>query len=339
MKFGWLLPVLLLFGLLLAPASASEAAADAALLWWTRVLPSLLPYLITASLIERSGLFSHLPKRLASLLLWLFGALGGYPIGARLCAALVQDGILSEADAKRAIPFVNLPNPIFLISVVALGMFENVRVLVPLLCGVYGVAALGLVPLFRLRLAGRSRPSVRLTADDLPQAIEAGVRAILTIGGCMLFASIVGALICSAGVLRIFGEQQSLAQSLLLGLFEMTCGIRAVSSLSLPLAVRLALCAFLVQFGGGSVLLQTAAQSNVSLPRYAGVKALFAAGSAFLTYALAVWLCPDAVIPTVASRAELLANSASLLSVILAAAVGLLSIFVFTIGLQRKKTP
>ena len=338
MKFGWLLPVLLLLGLLLKPGAASSAAADAALLWWTRVLPSLLPYLITASLLERSGLFARLPKRIAPLLLWLFGALGGYPVGARLCAALLRDGVLSEADARKATAFVNLPNPVFLVSVVALGMFQSARVLAPLLIGVYGAAALGLVPLFRLRFASSAHGSVSLTGSDLPQAIETGVRAILTIGGCMLFASVVGALIEATGVLLLFGTQRDTAKALLLGLSEMTCGVRQTSLLPLPLAVRLALCAFFVQFGGGAVLLQTAAQGSVSLFRYAGIKALLAVCSALLTYAMTIWLCPDGAIPTMTSRAQMLENTASLLSVILAAAVGLLSIFVFTIGLQRKKT-
>ena len=40
------LPLLLLFGLIAAPGAAFSAASDAALLWWTRVLPSLHKYTI-----------------------------------------------------------------------------------------------------------------------------------------------------------------------------------------------------------------------------------------------------------------------------------------------------
>ena len=51
MKHGWILPILLLFGLLAFPEQASAAASEAALLWWSRILPSLLPYLIAVSLL------------------------------------------------------------------------------------------------------------------------------------------------------------------------------------------------------------------------------------------------------------------------------------------------
>lgn len=337
MRFGWILPVLILFGLLLAPNAAAVAASDAALLWWTRVLPSLLPYLITATLLERSGLFSRLPKRIAPMMLWLFGALGGYPVGAKLCAGLMNSGMLSERDARRAAPLVNLPNPVFLISVVAFGIFQSGRVLVPLLLGVYGAAAIGLVPLFRIRFNHGSNGTVRLTANDLPQAIETGVHAILVIGGCMLFASVLGALIEASGVLRVFGAWRETAHAILLGLFEMTCGVRTVSALSLPLAARLGLCAFLIQFGGGSVLLQSAAQGSVSIPRYALIKALLALFSGVITGLLTPLFCPDITVPTIASRAEMIENSWTILSALLSCAVGLLSIFVLTFGLHAKK--
>ena len=341
MKFGWVLPVLLLMGLLLAPSAAANAASDAALLWWTRVLPSLLPYLVATVLLERSRLIERAPRRAAPLLLWLFGALGGYPIGARLSQQCLDCGMLTEADARRAAVFCNLPNPNFLISVVALGMFQSARVLPPLLLGVYGVAAFGLLPLFRMQMRPGTNIVRGLSADDLPKAIETGVRTILIIGGCMIFASVLGALIASTGVERLFGAGQDASHAVLLGLFEMTCGIRAVSACSLPLAVRLAVCAFFVQFGGCSVLLQSAANGPVSLSRYALSKGIFALISALLTLVLTPVFCPDGAVPTLASRTEIVENTATLLSVLLSAAIGLLAVFVLTFGLQyqEKKTP
>ena len=60
----FILPLLILFGLIAAPDAAFSAASNAAVLWWTRVLPSLLPYLIASSLLLRSGILARLPSGL-----------------------------------------------------------------------------------------------------------------------------------------------------------------------------------------------------------------------------------------------------------------------------------
>ena len=102
-----------------------SAAADAALLWWTRVLPALLPYLILTGLAVRcrprlSAVGRLHPYALLSLLL---GAIGGYPVGARVLGEGLQTGALSEREARRFSLAASLPSPSFLISVTALGLF------------------------------------------------------------------------------------------------------------------------------------------------------------------------------------------------------------------------
>ena len=343
MKLGWILPILLLGGLIAVPDQTVAAASDAALLWWTRVLPSLLPYLIAASLLERSGILLRAPKRLVPLLLWLFGAIGGYPIGAKLAGSLRRSGVLTESEAGKAAAFCNLPNPVFLVSVVALGIFRRTDAIAPLLIGVYGISALNLVPLYRIRFAKASGSAFRFSFSDLPPAIESGVRSILIIGGCMMFASVLGALLKAAGIPHVFasvtGVRETAAYACLLGFFEMTCGIRAVS-LVFPLRFGLAACACLIQFGGGSVLLQTASLIRISLLRYTLFKLLLALVSAAFTYMLVPLFCPETVVPTFASRAEMANNGYVLLSVCLSAAIGLLSVFALTFGLShRKKAP
>lgn len=344
MKLGWIFPVLLLCGLIAVPDRTAAVASDAAMLWWTRVLPTLLPYLITASLLERSGLLHHAPKRIAPLLLWLFGAIGGYPVGAKLAARLSRDGVLTETDARRAAALCNLPNPVFIISVVALSVFQNGRAAFPLLIGVYGVSLIGLFPLYRMRFQSMPIGSDRFSPNDLPPAIEQGVHSVLQIGGCMIFASVLGALIRATGAERLcsaaFGIKEDTVHAWLLGFIEMTGGVGAAASLSLPLRVRLAICAGFIRFGGCSVLLQTASQIKVSLPRAAGIILAEAVCSAIVTLCLTPLFCPDTAIPTFASRAELLQNGSVLLSVVVSASIGLLAVFTLTFGLTyRKKAP
>lgn len=340
MKFLRFLPLLILFGLIAAPDAAFSAASEATLLWWTRVLPSLLPYLVAASLLGRSDLLSRFPNRFAPFLLLPLGALGGYPVGARLSGSLYRDGVLTLPDARKAAAFCNLPNPVFLISVVSAGIFRSVRTAAPLLIGVYGAALLGLIPLSRLSFSEKPSAKSSPQISVLPAAIEDGVRAVLIILGCMIFASVLGSLTEATGILFLFGSAKPVARAVLLSIFELTCGASKIAALPLSLPVRLALCAFFIQLGGVSVVLQSASALPLSVPRFLLTRLLLGAVSSCTVFLLTPLFCPDAVVPTFASGAQMLQNSLDLLSVSFAAGFGLLLVFVFTFGLsKRKRTP
>lgn len=335
-----LLPLLILFGLVAAPTAASNAAYAAAMLWWTRVLPSLLPYLIASSLLMRSGFLSRLPKRVAPFLLLPIGMLGGYPVGAKLAGKLYRDGALSLSDAQRVAVFCNLTNPVFLLSVVSAGFFRDSKTALPLLLGIFGTALFGLFPLSRIRINRTTALDPPSLARDLPASIGDGIQAILNIGGCLVFASVLGALIEAVGVFRLFGTSAPIARAVTLGLFEMTSGVSSVAAVPFSLPLRIAISAFFIQFGGVSVILQSASHLPLSLPRYCLVRFCTALIAAVAVYLLTPLLCPDVTVPTLATRAEILQNGFDLLAVSLSSALGLLLIFVFTFGLsKRKRTP
>ncbi len=340
MKLGWILPLAVLFGLIAAPDAAFAAASDAALLWWTRVLPSLLPYLVASSLLERSGLFLRLPKRIAPFALLFFGALGGYPVGAKLSGRLYRDGALSLRDVQRTATVINLTNPVFLLSVIAAGLFSDARTAAPLLLGIYGTALLSCIPLSRIRLQTVPVPAQKRTVSELPDAIFDGVRAILVILGCMVFASVLSALFEATGLLSVFGSARSVARAVMQGFFELTTGAASIAVLPLSLPLRLALVAFFVQFGGLSVILQTASALPISALRYCLARLLTALAAAFAVWLLTPLFCPDTPIPTMASGVQMLQNATDLFLVTLSAAFGLLLVFLFTFILpRRKQTP
>ena len=300
----------------------------------------MLPYLVVSSLLLRSGILSRLPKRAVPFLLLPLGILGGYPIGAKLAGELCRDGALSRSDAQKCAVFCNLPNPVFLISVVAAGMFRDAKAALPLLLGIFGTSLFGLLPLSRIRVASTRFPEPPAPMRDLPSAIGDGVRAILNIGGCLVFASVLGALIEATGLFSLFGEGAPIARAITLGLLEMTSGASAAAVLPASLPLRLAVAAFLIQFGGVSVLLQSASYVSLSLPRYCLVRFCTALLAALTTFFLSPLFCSAAAVPTLASGAEMLQNSFDLLAVAFSSAFGLLLVFVFTFGLSnRKRTP
>ena len=336
----FILPLLILFGLIAVPDAACSAASDAAFLWWTRVLPSLLPYLIASSLLVRSDIPARVTRRTAPFILFLLGALGGYPIGAKTAGKLFRSGVLTRSDSQTAAAFCNLPNPVFLITVVASGAFREPSAAVPLLLGLYGTALFGLIPLSRIGFLGDPTEPKHELSQELPAAIGDGVQAILNVGGCLVFASVLGALVESTGLFSLFGAQRDLMRASLLGLFEMTCGVSAAALLPLSLPLRLSLCAFLIQFGGVSVLLQSASYLPLSFPKYCLRRVIGALLAACAVYFLTPLFCRDVPVPTLASGPQMLKNAADLLSVSIASGLGLLLVFAFTFGLsKRKRTP
>lgn len=334
-----ILPLLLLFGLIAAPDVAFAAASEAALLWWTRVLPSLLPYLIAASLLGRSDLFFRVPKRFQPFFLLLFGALGGYPVGAKLSARLCTLNVLSPGEAKKACACCNLPNPVFIISVVAIGFFADPRTAAPLLIGIYVPALFGLIPLSKLTYGDTA--ALPASGANLSDAIGDGVRSIAAILGCLVLASVLGALLEATGLFRAIAALLNLPETTVgavsTGLFEMTCGVRKIALAAMPLQARLALSAFFLQLGGAAVLLQTASAFPISYARYLLVKLLYAICSAAIALALTPLFCPDTAVPTLASGAVMLRHTFDLASVLLASGFGLLLVFLFTFGLSKRK--
>ena len=129
--------VLVLF---LTKAGAVRAAAAEALGLCARSgIPALFPFLVVSSLLLSLGLGELLSPMLAGLMEPLFrvdgvgssalllGLVGGYPIGAKTAADLYRGGRLSRPEAERLLAFCNNSNPVFLISVLGVGVFGSVR--------------------------------------------------------------------------------------------------------------------------------------------------------------------------------------------------------------------
>lgn len=115
------------------------AAAEALSLCAVSVIPALFPFLVVSSLLLSLGLGELLSPMLAGLMEPLFrvdgvgssalllGLVGGYPIGAKTAADLYRGGRLSRPEAERLLAFCNNSNPVFLISVLGVGVFGSVR--------------------------------------------------------------------------------------------------------------------------------------------------------------------------------------------------------------------
>ena len=145
------------------------------------VIPSLFPFMTVTALLVRLGFGQWLAPHTAGLMAPLFrlpgcassalllGLVGGYPIGARTAAELYASGALTRAEAERLLTFCNNSNPVFLISVLGVGVFGSVRAGVWLwLIHVLSALLTGLV----FRGSGKSASRQELTRHPPFQAVS-----------------------------------------------------------------------------------------------------------------------------------------------------------------------
>ena len=114
--------------ILFFPQDAVTAAADGLVLWYERVLPSLLPFAILSNILIYSGFTGYLVKLLYPLLrlilpasrngsfVLLSGFLFGFPMGSKNCAEMLKCGQLEYQEAEILFMVTNNISPVFISS-------------------------------------------------------------------------------------------------------------------------------------------------------------------------------------------------------------------------------
>ena len=255
-----LLAVLCCFSALLPlPEVSAQAARDAMLLCAQTLIPSLFPFFVLSSLLIACGASELLSALLSPLMRPLFGLsgtgaaalalglCGGYPVGARTAAELVENGALSRDEGERLG---------FLLGVCGAGVFSSSRagaalylihVAAALCAGLLICRALPPVP-------HGTYPHKSAKAQRFSTAFPAAVQNALT--GCFNVSAFVVFFTVLARLLLHFLPEafaSSLPCALLLGFLELTSGV-----LSLPCSrAGFLSCAALLGWGGLSVHCQT----------------------------------------------------------------------------------
>lgn len=270
MRLRWrLLACLGLCGLLLwmlADAAAVRASVEEALDLCARsVVPALFPFLVVTSALLSLGFGELAAPWLAGLMEPLYrvpgagsaalvlGLVGGYPIGASTAAQLCRAGLVSREEGERLLTFCNNSNPVFLISVLGVGVFGSVRTGIWLwLIHLLSALLTGLV--FR----GRARPARRrqLTRPPAFRAVSAPAALVEAVAASLRGMASVCAFVVFFYVLaRPLAALGGRAGAALVGLTELF----SLTPLLTPDRFGFILASGMAGWGGLSVLCQTAA--------------------------------------------------------------------------------
>lgn len=275
-----LLLFLVLTVCILTNSSLSLAYATLGLeLWFKKMIPALLPFMILSGVMVRLKLTEKMSMALFPLLgpvyrvrknvvyCMMLGFLCGFPMGAKVTSELLERGMLTEKEASYLLAFCNNIGPVYFCSFV-LPLLGR-RLTLPYLFGMYGIPLLyGLLlrhTVFRDSLqaenASRGRkqqihlselhacssengalPFGLKLLEALDDSIVSSLQSILTLGGYMVLFDLMNLL-----PHLLSGRSPFLAPPLL----EITGGLSLLGG-GLPLYSLLAL-----SFGGLSCMAQT----------------------------------------------------------------------------------
>ncbi len=268
-----LLGIYLIVLLLRFPALSLQYAATGLNLWFQKMIPTLLPFMILSGILIRMNLTEGFVRLVHPLLHFLFrtspngsytlimGFLCGFPMGARIAGELYGSGKLSKWEAERLLAFCNNIGPIYFLSY-AMPMLGIEKVSGPFFI-MYGIPLLyGFLLMRVLPYAKKMSRMIPVASPDnlipdrdtgtpltllraVDEAILSGLSGIAKLGGYMVFFNLLNILFVPfsqlpPGVLGLYN-----------GILEITSGIDRCGQL-FPYTVLI-----LLPFGGFSCIGQT----------------------------------------------------------------------------------
>lgn len=279
-------------------------------LWATSVVPSLFPFFVATELLMHTNIVYYIGNILNRFMKPLFnirgegafafimGIISGYPIGAKIATNFRKENICTKEECERLLSFTNNSGPLFIIGSVGILLYRNTMIGV-LLFITHLLASLSVGILFRFWKKNKhsvpyssssktyieSKPQASLSnlGEILSESIISSIKSILVIGGFVVIFSSIISILKSSGMTHIIEIittpffnfihiSPSFIEPLFTGFFEITNGISTISNIACKkLSINILITAFLLGFGGISVLLQVlsiTSKSDLSIKPY-----------------------------------------------------------------------
>lgn len=241
---------------------------------------------------------------------FIMGLISGYPVGAKIVSNFMEQGICNKEEAERMLAFTNNSGPLFIIGTVGITLFGNTTIgILLLVTHILACISVGIIlnlcthrkrknefkPSYSsavshpIKKQNTTTPSFSSLGEILGSSIKNATSTILLIGGFVVLFSVVISILNQSHLLdtisHIFEPIFSLlhipsefCKSLLSGIVELTNGVSLIAGIPTKnLSISIIFSAFLLGFGGFSVLLQVfsiVSKNGLSIKKYAYGKLL-----------------------------------------------------------------
>ncbi len=238
---------------------------------------------------------------------FIMGIITGYPVGAKIVSNLKSNGILSDIESERLIAFTNNSGPLFILGTVGISLFRDssigILLLVTHLLSSITVGIIFRWWKFKTPQEQQKKTYFKKTKTSLSinSAIMQSINTLLLIGGFVVLFSVIISILVNSKIMyvlcnilkplcNLLNIPTKYTFSVLSGLIEVTNGISNISLVTTKaLSTNIIICAFLLGFGGISVVMQVYAiisKSNISIKPYLIGKLLQGIIASFYTYLL-----------------------------------------------------
>ena len=283
-KLIFLCLLLFISYILTAPKDAVNAASVGLVLWYTRVLPTLLPFVILSNILMDSNYLQYLNKITAPLVsrlipvsdngafVLLSGFLFGFPIGSKNCAALLASGKITRREADVLFIITNNISPVFVTSFILYTQLKLSHLSAVTLLILYFPALL-LGSILLSTDARQPASGSQMNFKIIDTGIMDGFETLTRLGGYIMLFSMIASLLQKLPVPRV-------VTLILTGMVEITNGIAMLPDSGLPQSVQYVLAVVYTAFGGLSGIAQTSSMirdTPLSIKRYCIAKLVLAA--------------------------------------------------------------
>ncbi|AWK51333.1 sporulation integral membrane protein YlbJ [Clostridium beijerinckii] len=292
-----------------------SAAIDGCELWYKSILPTTFPFIVICNLLIYYDGITLYSKFLGPLICKPLGLskncsfpivasiLCGYPLGAKYCVDLYSMEYIEKSEYERLLNIASNVGPLFLIGSVAGTLLGNLALGYILLIGNYSsLIFIGFITKKKrtpIKVSSLSRPKYEIInfGSAIKNAVQNGINTALSIGGFIVIFSVLITLIKNNVYFYIMFEQLENFFSLpvgtlyflFLGSIEMTNGCSLISTLSLPLPLKLSMISFLCSFSGLAVIAQVSSfvsDTKIHYSKYIFLKLIQGIFSFIITYIL-----------------------------------------------------
>ena len=302
------------------------AAKNGLTLWANSVVPSLFPFFIATELLSHTNIIYYLGNILNNVMRPIFnipgegafalimGIISGYPTGAKIVSNFKENGICTPEECERLIAFTNNSGPLFIIGTVGASLFGDTKTgFLLLFTHILACITVGII--FRFWKIKKSNDYRDLYCNKnktvkfynlgeiLGDSIKSATNTIVLIGGFVVLFSVITSMLYNSHLFDLFniifmpifnlvGINISFLEGFFTGIIELTNGMQQICSIPTKnLSIAIVLSAFLLGFGGISVMLQVlsiTSKHNISIKPYIIGKLLHGSIAALYTFIILI---------------------------------------------------